>query len=71
MYTFLWIEEILTSQTYLVLMSFTSDLLLFIKHATKSVGNALPILTVDIDTMHTRPKWPKVVLRVQTTFFEN
>ena len=56
MYTFLWIEEILTSQTYLVLMSFTSDLLLFIKHATKSVGNALPILTVDIDTVHTRPK---------------
>ena len=43
MYTFLWIEEILTSQTYLVLMSFTSDLLLFIKHATKSVGSALPI----------------------------
>ena len=27
----------------IVLMSFTSDLLLFIKHATKSVGSALPI----------------------------
>ena len=33
----------LLSQTHLVLMSFTSDLLLFIKHATKSVGSALPI----------------------------
>ena len=38
----------LLSQTHLVLMSFTSELLLFIKHATKSVGSALPICSIII-----------------------
>ena len=43
---FVCIRKHSATQTHLVLMSFTSELLLFIKHATKSVGSALPIRNV-------------------------